>query len=264
MGEPEVYEENLFDQIISSPTDPLNFAILCVAGLILLLTVASLVISIVLAVRYVKYNKRRVSCGLTGKQTARQLLDNNDLRHIRVTCSGSIAFGNSYSHFFKKVRLRRRTWEKDSITSVAMAAQKTGLAVLDKEGDKSMKTRIVLTPITFFGPFALFPLVIIGLLIDIFLNHGVPIVTLICAGLGLLIFLASFVIQIFELKTEVAAQGKAIAMMREYSLATEDEIADMKALYRLYNIEYINNIVVSTLEIIYRILLIIAKSRSKK
>ncbi len=102
--------------------------------------IVAFVISICLAISYVKYNKKKNSVGKTGEQVARKILDDNGLEHIAVSKNGSILFGNSYSHFLKKkVRLRRLTWQKDSVTSLAMAAQKSSLAVMDKEGDPSMK-----------------------------------------------------------------------------------------------------------------------------
>jgi len=55
----------------------------------------------------VKYNRKRNSSGKTGEEIARKILDDNDLKNIRVSKNGSILFGNSYSHYFKKVRLRR-------------------------------------------------------------------------------------------------------------------------------------------------------------
>ncbi len=41
-------------------------------------------------------------------------------------------------------------------------------------------------------------------------------------------------------------------------MATDEELAMCKKLFRLYNIEYINNMVISLLELVYRVLQIIA------
>lgn len=45
-------------------------------------------------------------------------------------------------------------------------------------------------------------------------------------------------------------------------MATEEELVMLKELFRLYNIEYVNNMIISLLELIYRVLQIIAYIQS--
>ncbi len=255
-------DSKIWEDIVANPTDPLNLAIIIVAALIVVVALFSCGVSIYLAIKYVKYNKMENSAHMTGEEAARKLLDQNDLQNIRVSKNGSILFGNSYSHYFHKVRLRRRTWKKQSVASIAMAAQKTGLAVLDKEGDKDMKTRIVLTPITIFGPYAFVPLIVIGLAIDMIVFNASSLTwTLIASIVGIAFFILSFILQIMQLKTEVKAQNKAYEMLKANNMATEQELEDMKYLFKLYNIEYVNDIVIAFLEVVYRVLMIVANVR---
>lgn len=240
-------------------SDVIIMAMVVVVGLLIIASIVALVISITLAIKYVKYNKRKNSCGKTGEQIARTILDNNGLGNIKVSSSGSFLFGNSYSHYFKKVRLRRRTWQKDSVSSLAMAAQKSALAILDKEKDPDMKTRVRLTPIIYAGPLAFVPLVIIGALIDIYiLKSSAGTLTLVFTGLGLVIYLISFIMSILVYKTEKKAQVRSLQLMSEEGIATAEELEMCKKLFRLYNIEYINNMIIALLELIYRILQIIS------
>lgn len=161
---------NLSAAANADTADLVLFAMLLLVGaLIAVLTVFSTIVSIILAIRYVKYNRMQNSMNMTGEDAARRLLDQNGLSDIKVKTTGSLLFGNSYSHFFKKIRLRRLTRHKESLTAMAMAAQKVGLAVMDKEGDPDMKTRNRLIPVLTFGPFAFIPLVLLGMVLDIFL-----------------------------------------------------------------------------------------------
>ncbi len=228
----------------------------------LLLVIASIfafVVSIYLGISYFKYNRKQNSLGKTGEEIAREILDNNDLQHIKVSKNGSILFGNSYSHYFKKVRLRRLTWKKTSVTSLAMAAQKSSLAILDKENDKDMKLKNVLTPFIYIGPLAFIPFVLIGVVLDMLVfKLDTPICTIICTVVGFLFYIAAFVMSILVLKTEKKAQQKALKIMQEENLANNEEIEDCKHLFKLYNIEYVNNMIIALLELIYRVLQIIA------
>ena len=227
-----------------------------VIGLLIIASIFAFGISIYLSISYVRYNKKQNSCGKTGEQIARKILDHHELGHIKVSKTGSIMFGNSYSHYFKKVRLRRLTWQKRSVTSLAMAAQKSALAVLDKENDAEMRTRVRLTPLIYFGPIAFVPMVVIGVLLDVLLSTGFCGILFTVLGLGF--YLLSFVMSILVLKTEKKAQKRAYEIMKEEGLATEEELESCKKLFRLYNIEYINDMVIALLELIYRVLQIIA------
>lgn len=240
-------------------SDTIILAMGVVCGLLIIVSIIALGVSIYLAFSYVRYNKKQNSCGRTGEEIARTILDRNGLGRIKVSKTGSILFGNSYSHYFKKVRLRRLTWKKQSVTSLAMAAQKSALAVLDKENDADMRTRVRLTPLIYFGPIAFVPMVIIGVLLDLLvLKSENGICTIILTSIGLAFYLLSFIMSILVLKTEKKAQKRAYEIMKEEGLANAEELEMSKKLFRLYNIEYVNDMVIALLELIYRVLQIVA------
>ena len=251
----------LFENIegFENVSPALQWAIFIVMCLIVLVALVSVTISIWLAIKYVRYNRKMNSRGISGADAARQILDKNGLERIKVSVVGSLLFGNSYSHYFKKVRIRRLTNKKPSITSLAIGAQKASLAILDKEGDKDMKTRIILTPLMFFGPLAFIPLVIIGVIIDIIFFNFAGIVTMIFVGLGLLIYVISFVLSIMVLKTEVKAQKRACEILKQDDMATDEEIGMMQELFKLYNIQYVNDIILEFLQMLLKILQFAAK-----
>ena len=244
------------DGTLDGVSEGVIIAMSVVVGLLIIASIFAFGISIYLSISYVRYNKKQNSCGKTGEQIARKILDHHELGHIKVSKTGSIMFGNSYSHYFKKVRLRRLTWQKRSVTSLAMVAQKSALAVLDKENDAEMRTRVRLTPLIYFGPIAFVPMVVIGVLLDVLLSTGFCGILFTVLGLGF--YLLSFVMSILVLKTEKKAQKRAYEIMKEEGLATEEELESCKKLFRLYNIEYINDMVIALLELIYRVLQIIA------
>ena len=258
-------EEQILDELVNNwdkypPVLRLSMAV--VIGLLVVCALVSIVVSIYLAVSYYKYNRKQNSTGKTGEEIARGVLDAYELPHIAVKCSGSMLFGNSYSHYFKKVRLRRRTWKKSSVSSMAMAVQKSCLAILDKERDPDMVSRIRLTPFIYIGPIACIPLILIGAVLDVLLFDTIGGVTVGATLLGLGLYVLSFVMSMLVLKTEIKAQDRAYEVARECSLATEDEIEDMRKLFRLYNIEYVNNMITALLEVVLRVLSILANSKS--
>ncbi|WP_321973377.1 zinc metallopeptidase [Paratractidigestivibacter sp.] len=245
-------------QIYQNLPAHLQSIFLVVIVAMLVVTLFAFLVSGYLALRYVKYNRRQDSCDLNGEQVARRVLDSAGLSDIEVSKSGSLLFGNSYSHYFKKVRLRRRTIEKTSVASLGMGAQKASLAVLDREGDPDMKVRNKFAVIGMMGPIAFIPLLVVGAVLDIIINNGQGNVTLLACGIGIIFYVLAFVFQFRTLKTEKKAQDRACQILAANGMATDEEIRMLRKLFRLYNIEYINNMVLSMLEILYRALQIMA------
>jgi Zn-dependent membrane protease YugP len=232
----------------------LEIALIVVGILIVLVGLASGITSIWLIFKYYRFNRKENSLGLTGIQIARKILDDNGLEHIKVKRTGSLLFGNSYSHYFKKVRLRGLIRHETSVTSMGMGAQKAALAILDKEGDADMKKRIRLVPLVTFGPFAFIPLIFIGALLDLFVFNGSGICTLVLGTIGLVFYIYSIVLSILTLKTEKKAQNRAYDILERDYQVTDDELSALKELFHLYNIQYINDIILSSLELLYTLL----------
>lgn len=235
-----------------------EIALAIVACLIGLVGFYSLIVSIWLMFKYMRFNRQQNSAGLTGQEVARKILDENGLNHIGVKVTGSFLFGNSYSHYFKKVRLRRFTRHERSLTSLGMGAQKASLAILDKEGDPAMRKRIRLYPLITFGPFAFIPLIVIGALLDYFIFNQTGVITLVLAGVGFLMYVYAIVLSVLTLKTEKKAQEKAYSILEEKNLATDEELASLKELFHLYNVQYVNDIIIASLELVYLIIRILS------
>ena len=232
----------------------LEIALLVVGVLIAIVGMVSGITSIWLIVKYFRFNRRENSLGLTGIEIARKILDDNGLVHIKVKRAGSLLFGNSYSHYFKKVRLRGLIRHETSLTSMGIGAQKAALAILDKEGDEDMRKRIRLVPLITFGPFAFIPLILIGGVLDYFVFNGNGICTLVLGAIGLLFYVYSVVLSVLTLKTEKKAQNRAYDIFKRDYHITAEELSALKELFHLYNIQYINDIILSSLELLYTIL----------
>ena len=242
----------------------LEIALFIVGFLIFLVGIVSGVTSLWLVVKYFRYNRRENSLGLTGIEIARKILDDNGLEHIKVKRTGSLLFGNSYSHYFKKVRLRGLIRHETSLTSIGIGAQKAALAILDKEGDPDMKRRIRLVPIITFGPFAFIPLILAGFALDYFVFGATSgTCTMILGAVGLLFYVYSIVLAVMTLKTERKAQEKAYDILQYDYNITPEELDALKEVFRLYNIQYINDIILSSLELIYTILQILISVKGK-
>ena len=71
-------------------------------------------------------------------------------------------------------------------------------------------------------------------------------------------YVYAIVLSVLTLKTEKKAQEKAYSILEERNLATAEELSSLKELFHLYNVQYINDIILSSLELIYVVLEILA------
>ena len=67
-------------------------------------------------------------------------------------------------------------------------------------------------------------------------------------------YVYAIVLSVLTLKTERKAQDRAYDILEKDYQITADELSALKELFRLYNIQYINEIILSSLELLYTIL----------
>ena len=65
-------------------------------------------------------------------------------------------------------------------------------------------------------------------------------------------------LSVTTLKTEKKAQVRANEILLSQGLITAEESQDLQKLFHLYNVQYVNDIILSVLELIYNVLKIVA------
>ena len=247
-----------------SVPEGLVIAYLAVSALVVIMGIVALVMRLLVFFRYNKANRIPIECNMTGIEAARYVLDQAGLHHVKVRKAGFIRegiFGNYYNVLTKTIYLR--SWlgkidKKRSVTSVALGVQKAALARLCEEGDEKTKLRGI------FGPLLFLPVLLGGAAIDFFLFKDSSIVSMIALALDGLILIAGFVVTYLNIPVEKQANALALQMLREYGLATEDEIPVIEKVYEAYILQYIADFILEILRMIQWILEIVMSASSKR
>src|SRR5215203_3576529 len=108
---------------------------------------------------YSKYSKQMSASGLTGAQTARMILDRNNLSNVKVEPVAE-QLTDHYDPRSKTVRLSEGNFSKNSVAGVSVAAHEVGHAIQDASGYLPMKLRAGLFPIVAFSSQIWIPLFI--------------------------------------------------------------------------------------------------------
>lgn len=160
----------------------------------------------------------------TGYDTARKLLRANAITDISIgRVRGELS--DHYHPTKKIVNLSESVYGSDSVAAVAVAAHEIGHVVQKKKGFLPYKLRTWLVPITNIGSRLALPLVLIGLVLDVFVvttqnsDFGFYI-----ALFGVALYGLSTLFALVTLPVEYDASRRAKRMLVEEGILTEEEL----------------------------------------
>ncbi|MBQ7880654.1 MAG: zinc metallopeptidase [Clostridia bacterium] len=190
-------------------------------------------------------------------EKARFYLDAMGMVDVNVTkTSGFLT--DHYNPKTKTVALSDEVYNSTSIASLGIACHEIGHVLQHKQGYGLLKLRTFLIPIINIGSFLMWPLVIIGLLLEFtqyFYTGKVLII------IGIVIFGLSVVFSAITLPIEKDASKRAYKMLVETGELTEEEGKGVKEVLDAAALTYVASLLVSILSFIRFVLAIFLSSR---
>lgn len=187
----------------------------------------------------------------TGYDTARTILDANNLNDIDVIeTKGTLT--DHYDPNRKVIRLSSRVFHDASVASVAVAAHECGHAIQDKEGYNFLRIRSFLVPFVNFSTRLGYIVVFIGLL---FSSYNV-------AMIGIALLMAMLLFQLVTLPVEFNASNRAKKEIEKLDMLNSDEKNGMSRMLTSAALTYVASLTTTLLQI-FRLFLIVANNRDK-
>jgi Zn-dependent membrane protease YugP len=198
---------------------------------------------------YSKYSKQLSASGLTGAQTARMLLDRNNLTNVKVEpVAGQLT--DHYDPRSKVVRLSESNFRENSIAGVSVAAHEVGHAIQDASGYVPMKLRSGLVPIVNFGGQLWTPLFILAIVMGVGTATGQLFIQLaVIAFAGVLAF------HVVTLPVEINASTRAYGLLTRYGILSSREAGGTKRVLTAAAFTYIAAALTSLLTLLYLFML---------
>ncbi len=169
---------------------------------------------------FAKYSKISPRSGLNGEQAALMILRNNQLQQVRVEGTP----GHLTDHYDPRsnvLRLSESTRYASSISAVGVAAHEAGHAVQDAVHYLPNKIRAALVPVANIGSAAGPYLALIGVMINAYSRTGVGMTI---AYVGLILYFFAFLFFLITLPVEFNASHRALRILSESSMLTQDEL----------------------------------------
>ncbi|NLW89697.1 MAG: zinc metallopeptidase [Clostridiaceae bacterium] len=213
-------------------------------GLILLIgtVVFSLIASISTRVTFNKYSKVPTSRGVTGHEAAQYILRINRLSSESDYESSSVQIervaGKLTDHYSPKekiLRLSEAVYDSTSIAAVGVAAHECGHAIQDAHSFLPNKIREILVPLanigSRFGPY----MAIFGLVFTAYIGQAGETI----ATIGIILFAFAVLFYLVTLPVEFDASRRAIRILSETNVLTEDELKGAKKVLRAASMTYV-------------------------
>lgn len=224
------------------------------------LVVLTLIAGFVVQFRFAKYSKENNLSGLTGAQAARKILDEHGLFDVAIVRIE----GNLTDNFNPKtnvVSLSPKVHDGNTIAAVAVAAHEVGHAIQHAEGYAPMKLRGALVPACVVTSKAAVPLLLIGILLEIFLSQNPA--SSILFFLGIACYALYAVFTLITLPVEFNASRRAGENLVDYGVIDARDEKKVNAMLRAAGMTYVMSFAMALLQML-RIIAIFGGSRSKK
>lgn len=198
---------------------------------------------------YRKYSKIATSSGMTGAQTARQILDENGLYDVQIEeVKGTLT--DHYDPKAKVVRLSSGNYHGHSMAAVAVAAHEVGHAIQDAEEYMFLNFRTNLVPLASFGSNTAIFIIIAGIIFSMS--------NLILVGIVFMAFAVLF--QLVTLPVEFNASSRAMDQLVSTGIIMNNEERETKKVLDAAALTYVAAALVAVAELM-RFVLIFLGSR---
>lgn len=201
------------------------------------------------------------SSRMTGYDTAVRLLQRAGITDISVNrVRGRLT--DHYHPTKKQVNLSESTYGSASVAAVAVAAHEIGHVLQKQQGYIPYKLRTALVPIANIGSRLALPIVILGILLDVFLFAATGSSVgqwLMYVGIGL--YSLSTLFMLVTLPVEFNASARAKKLLVQEGILTEEELPGAKKVLSAAAMTYVASLLVSLVYFLRFLMVVLSFTR---
>ena len=206
-----------------------------------------------------KYEQVLSAKGLTGAQVAQKILEAEGIFDVQIQKGHTNELVDNFNPKTKIITLSNKVYDGTSISSIGVAAHETGHAVQYAKGYAPMKIRTALAYVSNFMSFFVWPLILIGIILDVAYVGGV--VGKSFLWIGVAFFGVSALFSLITLPVEFNASNRALKLLVATGCVDEMEVKGCKKVLSSAAMTYVAGLVVSILELLRFVLFFLLRSR---
>ena len=190
---------------------------------------------------YNKYSSVRTQTGMTGQEAARKMLDEHDLRDVRIErVNGTLT--DHYDPGHKVLRLSEGVYDSNSIAAVGVACHEAGHAYQHAEKYAPLSLRTMIIPVVNIGSYLGPILFVIGLAF----RGGYTI-----SKIGLIGFAMTAVFAMITLPVEFDASSRAKAWLENSGMLYKEEVNGVSEILNAAAMTYVSAAVQAIANVLY-------------
>ncbi|MEQ7090880.1 zinc metallopeptidase [Enterococcus gallinarum] len=191
-----------------------------------------------------KYDKISSRNNITGTKAAQYILESQGINNVGVQAiAGDLT--DNYNSGNKMLSLSQATAQSTSVAAIGVAAHECGHAVQDAKGYLPLRIRHATVPVANIGSAVSIPLILIGVLL-----RGSFLI-----NLGILAFSLAFIFQLVTLPVEFDASRRALRILADGGLLTEEEVPQARKVLFAAALTYVAAAVATLLQLLRLIIL---------
>lgn len=197
------------------------------------------------------YSKVGATCGLTGADVAKKILNANGIYDVQVNhVTGNLT--DHYDPTKKVLNLSDSIYSSTSIAALGVAAHECGHAIQHNEEYGPLKFRSTLVPVANIGSMLGLPMILIGILLGAMMKSSVA-STLI--NIGIFAFSLAVLFQIVTLPVEYNASDRALKQLVSLNILNDEEEQGAKKVLSAAALTYVAAAASSILQLLRLIIL---------
>ena len=214
---------------------------------ILPLIILTLVAGARVRIKFTKYSKETTLSGLTGAEAARKILDAHNLFDVQIVkIAGKLS--DNYNPKTNVVSLSAEVYDGTSVASVAVAAHEAGHAIQHDEEYFPVKLRSFLVPVCTLTSNASMPLLLIGILLEIFMSSTYLANVFFFLGIGCYAMYALFTL--VTLPVEFNASRRAGENLVGYGVIDARDERKVNDMLRVAGMTYVMSFAMALLQLL--------------
>ena len=192
-----------------------------------------------ISLNYKKYKQVSVKSGKTGFDVAREILDRNGLSNIIIIeTQGELS--DHYDPQKKCIKLSHDIYNGKTVAATSVASHECGHAIQDKNGYKFLRFRNSIVPIVNLSSKLGYVAIMIGI--------ATTIMQLVWIGIAFEVVILLF--QLVTLPVEFDASNRALKLIKEYGMVSEDEHTGAKKMLTSAALTYVAGVLSTVMEIL--------------
>lgn len=204
-----------------------------------------------------KYNQIMSKRGMKACEVARLILDAAGLQHVKVVSTQ----GHLTDNFNPKtniVSLSQEVYDSSSVAAIGIASHEVGHAIQYAQNYSPIKIRSVLVKVSNISSALLWPLVLIGLL----LNFGLGTVFgNVCLWAGVIVFGVAMIFEMVTLPVEYNASKRAKQILSDSELLDSEEMVGVNKVLNAAALTYVASMLIAMLNFLRFLIVMLANNR---